>query len=61
VARHLINDLAKSPDVSKKQTHHILTKKNRESARADEAEDGQTGFLIERALDDARARQFRAN
>jgi len=25
---------------------------------ADEIEDGQTGFLIERALDQARARQF---
>jgi hypothetical protein len=28
-------------------------------ALADEIEDGQTGFLIERALDDARSRQFR--
>jgi hypothetical protein len=26
---------------------------------ADELEDGQTGFLIERALDEARSRQFR--
>jgi hypothetical protein len=26
---------------------------------ADEIEDGQTGFLIERALDEARSRQFR--
>jgi hypothetical protein len=47
--------------VSKKQTHHILTKKNRESARSDQVEDGQAGFLIERALDDARARQFGAS
>jgi hypothetical protein len=28
-------------------------------ALADEMEDGQTGFLIERALDEARSRQFR--
>jgi hypothetical protein len=28
-------------------------------ALADEIEDGQTGFLIERALDEARSRQFR--
>jgi hypothetical protein len=28
-------------------------------ALADEIEDGQTGFLIERALDEARLRQFR--
>jgi hypothetical protein len=28
-------------------------------ALADEIEDGNTGFLIERALDDARSRQFR--
>jgi hypothetical protein len=28
-------------------------------ALADETEDGQTGFLIERALDEARSRQFR--
>jgi hypothetical protein len=27
-------------------------------ALADEIEDGQTGFLIERALDEARSRQF---
>jgi len=27
---------------------------------ADEIEDGQTGFLIERALDEARSRQFRS-
>jgi len=27
-------------------------------ALADEMEDGQTGFLIERALDEARSRQF---
>jgi hypothetical protein len=26
---------------------------------ADEIQDGQTGFLIERALDEARSRQFR--
>jgi hypothetical protein len=26
---------------------------------ADEIEDGQTGFLIERVLDEARSRQFR--
>jgi hypothetical protein len=26
---------------------------------ADEIEDGRTGFLIERALDEARSRQFR--
>ena len=26
---------------------------------ADEIEDGETGYLIERALDEARARQFR--
>jgi hypothetical protein len=26
---------------------------------ADEMEDGQTGFLIERAIDEARSRQFR--
>jgi hypothetical protein len=26
---------------------------------ADEIEDGQTGFLIERALDEARSRQFK--
>ncbi len=29
-------------------------------ALADEIQDGQTGFLIERALDEARLRQFRA-
>ena len=29
-------------------------------ALADEIQDGQTGFLIERALDEARSRQFRA-
>jgi len=28
-------------------------------ALADEIEDSQTGFLIERALDEARSRQFR--
>jgi hypothetical protein len=28
-------------------------------AIADEIEDGQTGYLIERALDEARSRQFR--
>jgi hypothetical protein len=28
-------------------------------ALADEIEDGQTGFLIERAIDEARSRQFR--
>ena len=28
-------------------------------AFADEIEDGETGFLIERALDEARSRQFR--
>jgi hypothetical protein len=28
-------------------------------ALADEVQDGQTGFLIERALDEARSRQFR--
>jgi hypothetical protein len=28
-------------------------------ALADEMEDGQTGFLIERAIDEARSRQFR--
>jgi hypothetical protein len=28
-------------------------------ALAEEMEDGQTGFLIERALDEARSRQFR--
>jgi hypothetical protein len=28
-------------------------------APADEIEDGQTGFLIERALDEPRSRQFR--
>jgi hypothetical protein len=28
-------------------------------ALADEIEDGQAGFLIERALDEARSRQFR--
>jgi hypothetical protein len=28
-------------------------------ALADEIQDGQTGFLIERALDEARSRQFR--
>ncbi len=28
-------------------------------ALSDELEDGPTGFLIERALDEARARQFR--
>jgi hypothetical protein len=28
-------------------------------ALADELEDGATGFLIERALDEARSRQFR--
>jgi hypothetical protein len=28
-------------------------------ALADELEDGQTGFLIERALDEARSRQFK--
>jgi hypothetical protein len=28
-------------------------------ALADEIEDGQTGFLIERALDEARSRHFR--
>jgi len=28
-------------------------------ALADEIEDGNTGFLIERALDEARLRQFR--
>jgi len=28
-------------------------------ALADEIEDGNTGFLIERALDEARSRQFR--
>jgi hypothetical protein len=28
-------------------------------ALADEIDDGQTGFLIERALDEARSRQFR--
>jgi hypothetical protein len=28
---------------------------------ADEIEDGQTGFLIERALDEARSRQFSPN
>jgi hypothetical protein len=28
-------------------------------ALADEIEDGQTGFPIERALDEARSRQFR--
>ena len=28
-------------------------------ALSDEIEDGRTGFLIERALDEARSRQFR--
>jgi hypothetical protein len=28
-------------------------------ALADEIQDGQTGFLIERALDEARSRQFK--
>jgi hypothetical protein len=28
-------------------------------ALADEMEDGQTGFLVERPLDEARSRQFR--
>ena len=28
-------------------------------ALADEIEDGETGFLIERALDEARSRQFK--
>jgi hypothetical protein len=28
-------------------------------ALADEVQDGQTGFLIERALNEARSRQFR--
>jgi hypothetical protein len=28
-------------------------------ALADEIQDGQTGYLIERALDEARSRQFR--
>jgi hypothetical protein len=28
-------------------------------ALADELQDGQTGFLIERALDEARSRQFK--
>jgi hypothetical protein len=28
-------------------------------ALADELEDGETGYLIERALDEARSRQFR--
>ena len=28
-------------------------------ALADEIQDGQTGYLIERALDDARSRHFR--
>jgi hypothetical protein len=28
-------------------------------AVADEIEDGETGYLIERALDEARSRQFR--
>jgi hypothetical protein len=28
-------------------------------ALVDEIDDGQTGFLIERALDEARSRQFR--
>jgi hypothetical protein len=30
-------------------------------ALADEIENGQTGFLIERALDEARSRQFQAD
>ena len=30
-------------------------------ALADEIEDGRTGYLIKRALDEARSRQFRAN
>jgi hypothetical protein len=28
-------------------------------ALADELQDGQTGFLVERALDEARSREFR--
>jgi hypothetical protein len=38
---------------------HIIRHLEDAFALADEIEDGLTGFLIERALDEARSRQFR--
>ena len=38
---------------------HLIGHLEEALALADELRDGQTGFLIERALDEARSRQFR--
>jgi hypothetical protein len=38
---------------------HLIRHLEEALALADEIEDGQTGFLIERAIDEARSRQFR--
>ena len=38
---------------------HLIRHLEEALALADELRDGQTGFLIERALDEARSRQFR--
>ena len=38
---------------------HLIRHLEEALTLADEIQDGQTGYLIERALDEARARQFR--
>ena len=38
---------------------HLIRHLEDALALADEIEDGRTGYLIERALDEARSRQFR--
>jgi hypothetical protein len=46
-------------EVVKANARQVLFAGDTRRALADEMEDGQTGFLIERAIDEARSRQFR--
>jgi hypothetical protein len=45
-------------DESAREARQLIRHLEDDLELADEIEDGQTGFLIERALDQARARQF---
>jgi hypothetical protein len=55
------NDTEISPhDRSRRKTWPTIRHLEDALALADEIEDDQTGFLIERALDEARSRHFRS-
>jgi hypothetical protein len=54
------NDTEISPnDRSREKRGQLIPHLEDALVLADEIEDGQTGFLIERALDEARSRHFR--